>query len=143
MSRPRPGAPFEELAWDYKNKLCYEYQDRAGTGFNFRVIPSLVIEFPKFLPNLALEYFPNLQSYKGKIPGLMRGKEKFKLSTKPSLLVPHEYSGSWKFKLCRLYGCKQHNSAHFGYVSGEGVAQKYSQIKEKGLDRQDQLLPCA
>ena len=73
----------------------------------------------------------------------MRGKEKFKLSTKPSLLVPHEYSGSWKFKLCRLYGCKQHNSAHFGYVSGEGVAQKYSQIKEKGLDRQDPLLSCA
>merc|ERR1719347_229233 len=110
-NRTRPGAPFEELAWDYKNHLCYEYQERRIAGLNLR-------------------------SYKGKVPTLMRGKDKFKLSTFPSLLVPHEYSGCWKYRLChRGSGCDEHTRAHFGYVDGEGVAQKYTQLKEQGLDR--------
>jgi len=116
--RPREGAPFEELAWDYENKLCYKYQERAGLS------SSGTGSFSTFSTSSILD----------KLPELLRGQDKFKLSTNPSLIVPHELSGSWKYELCHqgIRVCEKYGAAHFGSVDAQGVAEK---LKEKGSER--------
>merc|ERR1719167_1438400 len=94
--RPREGAPFEELAWDYENKLCYKYQERAG------------------LSSSGTGSF-STSNILNKLPELLRGQDKFKLSTNPSLIVPHELSGSWTYELCHqgIRVCEKYGAAHF------------------------------